>query len=1182
MTFPGTNTDIREDLLKFQEEGKLVFFCGAGISYDAGIPLFRGLLDKTAKGINHLLSESEKRLRRAGQFDQLYSCLEKANGERIRVRQESLKYLVPSEPVNDVALSKHISLLKLARGRDGMSRLVTTNYDCLFDKAQERLGVHIPSFAAPLLPVPKEYKWDGLVYIHGKIDAEPTDANLETLVLSSGDFGQAYLTERWASRFAADLFRDYAVCFVGYSVNDVILKYMVDAITAERNHIHRTPEKKPLPIYAFSGVKENKWERDAKEWELKGIISIPYAVTGGNHRELSAVLAAWARYHEIGRMEKGVIVNEALKSPPDSVSEIGRRTIERVVWALKDPAGCNALPGANEINEITAKWIEHIPPELANGKTWRSIVAWVGVHNGYPESLQWCIRNEHLLVNESIKTLLRILPARKSNRLDELWRLFLAGHQRRVFCDYSQWMEKRKKIGELTPGLRREFKDFVQPELSVTVEDRSWYSVSNTLRRYFDWSVMIDQSLAYVNLEDARHFLPELMPEMTVALFEACEILKEFDGYDFSYFHIASLFDQQESRTSSCEWYQLLILMKHGLLGIGGQNQGSPRQIVEWWMQYDYPAFYRLVLWGVSTLQDYPIDTVVDWIASHEDALWDESCLPELLGLMKAAFQGLSDKASARIQKMILSPSEHFKPTGREKATRLEHLKSEGVLLLPESEAYIKSIVESDSVWASRNRALDGIRVIDDGAFDVLPKEDGDGSRFDVPESLGGAKSFFEDWLKEDKGNFAILFSNWVIKENHLQFVFDLGVKLNYWPESIWDIALEATMYDGQIKSAMSTLTVATVAAMPVGLMDAVQVKLGFWLQSAAKNHLKNDAMFALCKRFLLEVTAKEPMSGTRNSEAPYELVMETLLRNWFDGEPKAGSMIGEPYRELFSRISEGKTLGLRYARRALLQQVGSFYAVDSEWTIKYLVPLLSWDGEADEVRDAWENAILSNRYEPELLKLIWVDFEMAVRRYLEFDERTGQAIVSLLVCHAINAKRTATKRQCAKILEVLPDKGREKAAIDIYERLSSKGCNHDATWRNDISPLLKVVWPGDKKYRDASVFCHLADGILFLNECFDEAVDCLKEFARSDKCCMTFGHVLACGIKGDESHCTRHPRSALKLLSYIKDFFGFSVSDLKSCLKQIQEATNNAPDIVNSNAFKRLLDIVAEKIINQ
>ena len=88
-------------------------------------------------------------------------------------------------------------------------------------------------YRAPLLPVPKK-RWDGLVYLHGLLTENPSKSDLERLVVSSGDFGLAYLTERWAARFVSELLRNFIVCFVGYSINDPVLRYMMDALAADR------------------------------------------------------------------------------------------------------------------------------------------------------------------------------------------------------------------------------------------------------------------------------------------------------------------------------------------------------------------------------------------------------------------------------------------------------------------------------------------------------------------------------------------------------------------------------------------------------------------------------------------------------------------------------------------------------------------------------------------------------------------------------------------------------------------------------------------------------------------------------------------------------------------------------------------------------------------------------------
>ena len=57
----------------------------------------------------------------------------------------------------------------------------------------------------------------------------PTRILIDSYCQSDADFGKAYLLEAWAARFVAALFRDYVVCFVGYSIDDPVLRYMTAA-----------------------------------------------------------------------------------------------------------------------------------------------------------------------------------------------------------------------------------------------------------------------------------------------------------------------------------------------------------------------------------------------------------------------------------------------------------------------------------------------------------------------------------------------------------------------------------------------------------------------------------------------------------------------------------------------------------------------------------------------------------------------------------------------------------------------------------------------------------------------------------------------------------------------------------------------------------------------------------------
>lgn len=49
MQFISREPDIPDEQLQAHEEGGVVFFCGAGISYPAGLPGFKGLVDEIYK-----------------------------------------------------------------------------------------------------------------------------------------------------------------------------------------------------------------------------------------------------------------------------------------------------------------------------------------------------------------------------------------------------------------------------------------------------------------------------------------------------------------------------------------------------------------------------------------------------------------------------------------------------------------------------------------------------------------------------------------------------------------------------------------------------------------------------------------------------------------------------------------------------------------------------------------------------------------------------------------------------------------------------------------------------------------------------------------------------------------------------------------------------------------------------
>lgn len=355
MQFIKNGPDIPEGLLQAHTDSRVVFFCGAGISYPAGLPGFAGLVKQLYASLAETPTGVQQAAISAGQFDTAIGLLEAdIVGGRETVRRALSSTLTPdlSRPN---ATTTHDALLTLGKSRDGRTRLITTNFDRLFEEVIAAKGLPVERFQAPLLPVPKS-RWDGLVYLHGLLTATPTPGELDRLVVSSGDFGLAYLTERWAARFVSELFRNYTVCFVGYSISDPVLRYMMDALAADRLLGESSPE-----MFAFGSYSKGKEEERANEWRAKNVTPILYR-EHNHHAYLHKTLRAWADTYRDGvRGKERIVVDCAISRPLASTRQDD--FVGRLLWALSDPGGLPARRFA-ELNPVPSlEWLEPLSEE---------------------------------------------------------------------------------------------------------------------------------------------------------------------------------------------------------------------------------------------------------------------------------------------------------------------------------------------------------------------------------------------------------------------------------------------------------------------------------------------------------------------------------------------------------------------------------------------------------------------------------------------------------------------------------------------------------------------------------------------------------------------------------------------------------------------------------------------------
>ncbi len=349
MQFVTNGPDIPERLLQAHEDGRVVFFCGAGISYPAGLPDFAGLVKKLYERLSGPPDAEQRAAIRTRRFDTAIALLEnKIVGGREAVRRELANILTPNFEISG-ATATHEALLTLSRNREERTRLVTTNFDRLFEKVIDDAGLSVALFQAPLLPVPKS-RWDGLVYLHGLLPAKkPSAQELDRLVFSSGDFGLAYLIDGWAARFVGELFRNYTVCFVGYSLDDPVLRYMTDALVLGES---------PREMFAFGSHSKCKEKEQTGHWQAKNVTPILYR-EHRRHSYLHGTLREWAAAYRDGIGGKEQIVARYAGLRP-SASTKQDDFVGRLLWALNDPGGLPAKRFAGHDPVPSLDWLEYL------------------------------------------------------------------------------------------------------------------------------------------------------------------------------------------------------------------------------------------------------------------------------------------------------------------------------------------------------------------------------------------------------------------------------------------------------------------------------------------------------------------------------------------------------------------------------------------------------------------------------------------------------------------------------------------------------------------------------------------------------------------------------------------------------------------------------------------------------
>lgn len=338
------DVDLPQVVMDAHAEGRLVLFVGAGASVAApsSLPLFGELARQLAELARVSFDDAMAIDFFLGSMPTNFDT--HAHARDLIAREGSM----PN--------STHVALVRVASGI-GPLRIVTTNFDDHLSSAATADGIEVDDkWIGPALPLGDDFA--GIVHLHGSVLRDARE-----LVLTDRDFGQAYLTQAWATRFLLSMFQEFTVLFVGYSHDDPIMRYLALGLPS------RTLR------YAFIGsdsATDTKWTR-------LGVTPIGYPVQDNDPAALVAALEAWDVRARMGQTDHRARMKEIVNAGP-TLTPIDR---DYVLERLMTVDGTGEFTSATEDVDSGRRvewlrWVEDLPE-------FKSLFA--GIDGGDPASI---------------------------------------------------------------------------------------------------------------------------------------------------------------------------------------------------------------------------------------------------------------------------------------------------------------------------------------------------------------------------------------------------------------------------------------------------------------------------------------------------------------------------------------------------------------------------------------------------------------------------------------------------------------------------------------------------------------------------------------------------------------------------------------------------------------------------
>jgi hypothetical protein len=1156
-SFTTDGPEIPIEVLQALEDGELVFFCGAGVSKPAGLPLFGGLVKAIYECVHEEMMELEEKAFENGEHDRVLTLLERRVGA-IQVRSAIATVFKRSFNGN---LEVHRNLLRLSRTPAGSHRLVTTNFDDVFQRAGA-LENHID--VAPRLRSPKPAGWHTVVHLHGRL-VDQVDPTYGDLVLTSEDFGQAYMLDGWATRFVVELFRNFTVVFVGYSLNDPVMRYMVDALAAARS---RGEDFKNC--YAFAAYEGETGSSLEAEWKAKGVCAIAYK-TSPTHHHLYESLKELADLQEEGLTSKRRLALRFANSPPvDAHDPIGRL----VTWALSDPSGKVAEAFASADPAPSLGWLRHIEEAgllgLTNQKSGREregnllapwtvgatasrlsdvtihLARWLARHLNDPELARWVISNDCVLHPDFRRFIYLQLKENDAlpSDLREFWRIVASeGFTSLLLRYHNVWYFHELLEADSSTADAPRIADLLRLVPALSYDDFPWNRVfadASTEGSEEEGDSDVSVIWRSVNLElklvsgDAsfavikkacsnQQLLVALVPRLTQNLIDAWDWQLAFHKIDrhedYSYIDLESISPHPQSHSFQ-DWVKIVALLRDGFILLAERDLHRAKVIAEVWREADYPIFHRLCLFAMAEVDGMVRSSdVATYIKRYPHVVFAHPCEREVLRFFRKRSGILSKKAIEQVCDQILkgldrtryrtmSDDEWECMNGGEVWKRLVAVALAGAPLPPRAKAELERL-QGKYGWTLAPGNQDEFPVwhkkgwVDEAT--TLPIEEL--RRRTSHELVTFVTHPPDEGIARRTWSRYAVFGQ-LVKERPSKVVrvFLQLARSGRCPSGFVSVVLDGFNGEGLGRLHTSHWRYAgmAMAALQDDCLRECALDAARWLRSAP-DHVRAigiEAWWALWDR-LWSVSQQVARSGGEGEidrwvglaiNHPSGVLAEVLLARLWSLELRTASGIPNEVADRFDIMLSGETLAHRLARVILASRLPQLFQLDQRWAAAKLIPLMHI-GSKEETPGLWQGYLWAPRLWPDLLMAIKGPLLEALAHSSTLGGEYGSQLRRLFTFACLEVPHGFSDAEVQSSLRALSCDELTDVVWVLGAHLEQAADRAEEQWTKRVRPFIDRCWPRDMKHRSPAVSAAFADLVLKTGNAFPSAVAATDNF---------------------------------------------------------------------------------------